>query len=390
MGVYSSTPGTPQVLSAVNFSTGTGNQLFVSPVGQAYSGPSQGNAGFYVLGPADTTVPSTLATAAYSATNKGTVMTYTVPLNDPNAETPDAANMQPTVMLQRLANPNLAYQPISTNPGYNPYVTVDYVDMTTVPGGTVNDARQYTAAGQINPVPDPSTRYSYGRKQPYGGSTLLKQQPNPANPMGTPQTTFYRDNADSTTPPNNNPNPPAGYPAFDWLVHLDRPVVSPAELLFVSAFKPHELTQQFVKNPTTGMFSHYAPWLDQNSRLYRLLEFVKMKNPTPGFVNGGRIPGRVNINTIDSSAVEVFRALCDAEPGNTFYSGTGDDHGGPGVGRPVAAAHAGGAGANDRPFWGMATGFDPGSTQYPAGTGIIQTLLAPSTNPAVPGSASWR
>jgi hypothetical protein len=402
-GVYSSAAGTPQVLSAVNTVTnnGAGNQLLVTPVGQAYSGPSAGNAGFYVLGPADGTIPSTLATQQFSAA-PGSVMTYAVPLTDPNANFPNAAGIQPTILLQRLANPNLPYQPVATAANYNPYVTVDYVDMTKVPA-TVNDARTYTLNAKVAP-PDPSTRFSYGRNQPYAGSTLLRQQPNPANPMGVPQTTFYRHNAvEAAAPPSAaTPGQTLQVP-FDWLVHLDRPVISPIELLYVSAFKPHELTQQFSKsNLGTGVFNHYAPWFDQDSRLYRFLEFVKSKNATPGIVSDGRIPGKVNINTLDARTVpnEVFRALGDAEPGNTFYGGAAAPDSfvdllfqqimvqrTPGYMAPNGLIGPGptggfGAGQNDSPFWGMAMGRDPGSTQYPLppggqdGTGIGKTLLS--------------
>ena len=52
----------------------------------------------------------------------------------------------PTVLLQRLANPNLAPQPNPAAAGYNPYVTVDYVDMSKsrspTGGWIINDGRQ--------------------------------------------------------------------------------------------------------------------------------------------------------------------------------------------------------------------------------------------------------
>ena len=64
-------------------------------------------------------------------------------------------------------------------------------------------------------------------------------------------------------------NVPGGAP-FDWLVHLDRPPVNPIELMQVSCYKPHELTQQFVT--AAGKFQHYAPWTDTNALIYRLLD----------------------------------------------------------------------------------------------------------------------
>src|SRR5262249_7637906 len=83
-------------------------------------------------------------------------------------------------------------------------------------------------------------------------------------------------------------------PAFDWLVHLDRELVSPMELLHVSAYKPHELTQQFVTNGKP--FGHYAPWFDENNRLYRLFEFVECH---------GRMSGASNVNLIGNPGVEA-------------------------------------------------------------------------------------
>ncbi len=120
-------------------------------------------------------------------------MTYTVPNADPSADAPPP----PTILLQRLANPNLRrISPTTPGATYNPWVTVDYVDMQQV--GTaasknvvddkgnktsVNDARQYNNANGTNPnwtalggtpqtpnyVQTQTNRFSFGRNQPYSG-----------------------------------------------------------------------------------------------------------------------------------------------------------------------------------------------------------------------------
>src|SRR6185436_8459149 len=59
---------------------------------------------------------------------------------------------------------------------------------------------------------------------------------------------------------------------FDWLVHLDRPLVSPLELIHVSAVAPHQLTPSFMVAPPPGSpatvqpdrFRHTAPWIVSN------------------------------------------------------------------------------------------------------------------------------
>ena len=184
-------------------------------------------------------------------------MTYQVLLTDPTSNVPVRA----TVMLQRLANPNIGWNAVT-----NPYVTVDYVDLkplkspATGINPAVNDARLYTVNGKTGLLPPPYTQFkSYGRNEPYTSVCVSQaktqwaaQQRTPPSTTG-PQNSFYQQNVYANIT-GNNPNdatqpnfvPPANYPAFHWLVHMDRPLVSPIELAGVSAFKPHELTQQFI------------------------------------------------------------------------------------------------------------------------------------------------
>jgi hypothetical protein len=147
----------------------------------------------------------------------------------------------PTIMLRRLACPHLppndqtqiqvGTPPVPRpNPDYNPYITVDYMEDVHL-------------NSQATPV---AQRFSVGRPQPYAGHKSLtkSQQVNPPL-QGQPQHTFFRHNGYDTAPAPNPAVAPTNYPAFDWLVHLDRQLISPMELLHVSAFKPHELTQRF-------------------------------------------------------------------------------------------------------------------------------------------------
>lgn len=417
-----------------------------------YAGASGGNRGFYVVGPGP--LPGTSPTRP-NPTLQRQEMSYP---EDPSAPAP-------TVLLRRLACPHLPPDNNTASPTYNPYVTVDYVENVTV-----NDSQ---AAVQ--------DRVSVGRNQPYAAhpSQLRKQQPMP--PLtDQPQHTFFRHNAlEAAATPPPNPDPAAANQTlklpFDWLVHLDRQLISPMELLQVSAFKPHELTQQFVVPDGAGApqpFSHRAPWFDQAARLYRVFEFLETHDrmagmqsvsavmnavsffpPAPGqnthiavprlagvtasgvpwriqagsrvligagvneewvivkstpdatsFVAdllkpktgtdpitlpnlvGDRIAGKINLNTIWD--VETFRALCDAQPANSFAPGDVDNVFAllMGTRTPTVVNGVNVPGPNDRPFRGMAAGFTMPTgqqyDQYPAGSGIEDTLLR--AHPTVP------
>jgi hypothetical protein len=81
---------------------------------------------------------------------------------------------------------------------------------------------------------------------------------------------------------------------YDWLVHHDRQLTGVMELLHVSAYKPHELTQKFIgRDPAQAYpgtaavkYQHRAPWFDEDlrpsgvapdgrsHRFYRLFEYL--------------------------------------------------------------------------------------------------------------------
>ncbi|HEV3205177.1 MAG TPA: hypothetical protein VGY77_12370 [Gemmataceae bacterium] len=166
---------------------------------------------------------------------------------------------KPTILLRRLACPYLVWDDNPHSSTYNPFVTVDYMEDVMVNNGVTS-----------------SPRYSVGRYQPFSASVTMPQTGfQPINH------TFFR--ANSPSPTN-----------YDWLVHLDRKLVSPMELLHVSAWKPHELTHQFITGQSTdGKFKHLAPWFDEDlapddgrsHRLYRALEFFGTRNQTIGMMD---------------------------------------------------------------------------------------------------------
>jgi hypothetical protein len=242
---------------------------------QGYFATGGENKGFYVLGPALSDAEKNPFGGRVLETLRRLEMSFVVSATYPESLT------KPSLLWQRLACPHLPPQPNPLLPLHNPYVTVDYI----------RDVKpNYAAAIGVNgpglPTPQEVVlRSSMGRRQPYAAhaSQLNSQQPTPAW-ADQPQHTFFQHNADSTTPGPNLRVPPKDYPPFEWLVHLDRQLISPMELLHVSSFKPHELTQQFRTGDTVEQkFNHRAPWLDedlvgssmpQSHRLYRALEFL--------------------------------------------------------------------------------------------------------------------
>lgn len=326
--------------------------------------------------------------------------------NGSGANPPDERVTGLYVYLRRLANPLL---PPSTDPTsvlYNPYVTVDYVAVAPILGPDVDGstaatgwpsrakAQPYAALTQLSGT-DPRVLL---------GTSPVKVTPNtaPKDPIGLYHTFGFK----------NQPTPTN----YDWLMHLDRQVVSPAELLHVSGYPQHLLTQKFNAPPPTTpaaapvLHSHRAPWFDQNPvpagtnsyRLYRMLEFLDAGNRAGGVsAAGGRIPGKINLNTVFDK--ETFRALCDANASNVFYgsSSTPDSvvdsvftnllasrtpktvtvgtttYNVPGPTNIASASITAPYTTFDRPFQGMATGFSSASTQFPNGQGIADTLLRP-------------
>jgi hypothetical protein len=359
---------------------------------------------------------------ANSATNSGLSF---FPTTWGTANTTDQRTAGLTVLLRRLADPQLPNNPNPTttdgmgniipNPWYNPYVTIDYLDQVPV----------------RDPVQDTTTQYaSRGRVQAFVAKTVLSTTGTPTirtldlvNSQVQDQTT-----QDPGVKPSAGAPPSATYhtfglasaplaPNFTWLVHLDRQVTSPMELLHVSGYPQYQLTQQFITGAATAnQFNQLAPWLDQDlaatptqsHRLYRLFEFLDAGTRPTWTGIGTRTPGRVNLNTMwetpgqrtgpPTTYNEVFRALCDSNPNNFYnrdgtntYSGTtpyntvpdavllnllatrSPNNGIPGDPNAVSPT------TPDRPFLSLAIGLDTAGTdvQYPNGHSLNDTILRP-------------
>lgn len=344
----------------------------VKPVNGAGSGSADNPTGYYVIGAKPTlpgtanNQPVTMQVQGDTAQSPAKGMAYvpwdTLPMTFPN-DIP-----KHTLLLQRLACTAMPPQTDPTKANYNPYVTIDYFDQLPTYDGVTKD----TNGAHTSTTPNQYS--STGRNQPYAADVSQQKPQQPQQPlMGQPQNTFFKVNA-----PVLNP--------FDWLVFMDRTIISPMELLQVSGFKPHELTQQFMTggidantNKAKNRFAHRAPWYDEKARIYRLFEFLEADFRMQGVTVGGRVPGKININTVWD--VETMLALADANVNNYFV-----DSDVTAVFQQMLQQRSpnGSPGPTDRPFRGYATAYaPPGDSQYPSGSGIEDTLLR--SNTANPG-----
>ena len=134
---------------------------------------------------------------------------------------------------------------------------------------------------------------------------------------GPASPTFIRDGATGLTPTDETL-----MTNYDWLVHLDRPLMNPLEILHVTGGKPHELTQQFM-TPLNGSVQKFGgtpvwfpPAATPGPPLYRALEWLRIQPYGQQTALSGRLAGRININTIQDK--RVWDAAFDASIGNGF------------------------------------------------------------------------
>jgi hypothetical protein len=294
-------------------------------------------------------------------------MQYAVRLTPPGTWTPDDRGEGLTVLLRRLANPHLPFNANPADPLYNPYLTVDHLERVPLHSTT---EPAYASRG--------------------------KQQPYASDPSQVADQTAF---AGSTTGHTfGSANTPAALPG--WLVHLDRQLISPMELLHVSGYHPHQLTHRFLAPDGRGglqRFGQRVPWFDPGNRLYRVFEFLEARSRAAGVSGEGRVAGKINLNTVWDP--ETLLALCDPQPSNSFRTEdlykplrgpadppdpNKDDPADPQTVfwrmmklRSPGFLTGGGPGPDDRPFLSLATGYSTGDQQYPAprGIGIEDTFL---------------
>jgi hypothetical protein len=309
-------PAAANILTPAQDFTGATNKIIQPNIGGVYTA----NPSFYLAAPEATMTQNISNSAEGSglmphAGNMTNALSYKIDNANP---TMDISNNRkhPIVLLRRLTNPHIAPQPNPALPNFNPYVTVDY--LTTAPN-MVYDFRTHDDTAVINPVKQWNEVSAHGRRQPYRGTfqqgvmaPFIPPLPNAADPLNQQQPaggmmtranhTFTRHNGKAATWPPMPADPTETLDAqFDFPVHLDRVPHNMAELLHVSAFKPHEFTHEFYRdwNQTVAQpFQHTVQWYNPNTRLYRLFDLVRTGARIQGMPFGGRVPGRVNVNTM--------------------------------------------------------------------------------------------
>jgi hypothetical protein len=296
------------------------------------------NAGFYILGP-DTPIGTTAPVNASYPNVPATTFRPEMKFQFTAGGLPNSAPGA-TVILRRLACPGLPpNDPASSNfnaglPA-NPYLTIDYV---TVPPSQIYNNVKVFGTGTPTQLGNASkSAQSYGRSQPYTAIASQQIAQTPTTPIAanaksvpTPNfpvnTTFYRQNAIEDTPPvapAQFKKPNTMKVPFDWLVHLDRQLISPMELLHVSGYKQHELTQQFVQPGTGGFgtsFQHIAPWTDQG---YPVV-YPNGQQATSGSITGASNPASpIEITTSAAHGLQSGQIVSIyGVGGNTSANGT--------------------------------------------------------------------
>jgi hypothetical protein len=325
--------------------------------GMVIIGPPTGVPGFAtVFNPQPANPPWDRLVRSNAANDPADKMLYTITGSQAAASVTEAdlhgdKYKRHVVMLRRLANPYLPQHPDT-----NPFITVDMVDHVPAHDGVgrLGGAMSRVAgAGATDGYEPLGNRFAVGKMQPYmsyarataqGGaapqmvpnvtqfnnralSAVLQQTPTVPTPEEV-RHTFGRHNGQNVIAPLAATFTAAVPPVlsdtiatpYDWLVHMDRPLVNSLELLHMQGIKPHLVTQYtFVGQP----FGNYTKALGQvpflpttlttaRNGLYRAFDVLRVQDRTYGVPHGGKVNGRVNINTVMHP--DVFRGLFDAQP----------------------------------------------------------------------------
>ncbi len=254
------------------------------------------------------------------------------------------------ILLRRLANPYAAFDGTPGTATFNPYITVDVMDWVPAFDALHRGMNQGMSRGKVGAAnamgySSPDERFSVGKVQPFAGlsvgslvndpkrpsytfpASMVQSQVTPQNDSdGNPTVhhTFGRHNGRAGEPAAATFTAPAVGPPtlsdtlmvpFEWQPHLDRPLINQLELLHVTTGKPHEFTQNFIRGNATSLTKHNAAiqtLLLGNTypQLYRALDLLRVQAYGNQTALGGRIPGRININTIQDK--RVWDALFDA------------------------------------------------------------------------------
>ncbi len=347
------------------------------------SDPQAPPTGAFDFNPTATTFPPaiTITAAATPAAIGGstTALSYPFPLTaQPDQDVPDPTKLGwHVVLLQRLANPYAAFDATA-----NPYITVDILDnvraadrillannakkpfrtaRTTAAGpGVEAGAFPPASSGKVQPYTAYSSQMSLAAPPKFPTSLVLYQNPVSPDSTGVLHTfgLVNSSKANPTLAPSYVPasggtsavllNNETLMTPFDWFVHLDRPLINQLELLHVTALKPHEWTlwsevpngqpaasadvvkfgstaQTLITNtnpPNTTPFGNPAVYQTTAfPQLYQALDSLRIQPYGHMTALGGRLPGLININTIQD--IRVFRALLDAQQSvNGFLDST--------------------------------------------------------------------
>lgn len=312
------TPPGPATLAA------TPDELNVVRPATATTGANGGNVGYYVIGPQDQ-FPAGGVTNTLSLNDPAPgIPSPAAPVNalsfDVTAGAPSETNItdeiarSSVVILRRTLDPYRLAQEDPLLPNFNPYITVDYLE--NLPA---RDKAEYN--DNAGHTPTTTNQPSVGRTHPYAAAptygtaavapafNAVQDQVNPAITTPPPHTFFGVNNPADNSRPTATPTF-----GFEWLVHLDRELVSLPELAHASQVNPARLTQSFFNG--TAYHGHIVGLTPTTRWLTDTAGLFETATRLPGAPLGGREPGRINVNTMDS--VSVLSAVLDPQPGNGF------------------------------------------------------------------------